>query len=77
MSTLDHLLKILENKNDNLERRNYLNSIVNDKTLAEDNLKKIASEILLEGKFLDIYFRMSFIEIIKIRWSKFIKIFKQ
>lgn len=70
------ILSVLKQMNDNEERKDFLNSIVSDKNISGDDMRKITCKNILESNFVDNYFKPSFKEIVKSRLKIFPKIFK-
>lgn len=53
--------------NNNEERKEFLKSIVTDKNIPKDDLRKITCQTFIESNFVDSYFKLSLIEIVKLR----------
>lgn len=70
MKTHDMILSVLKQMENNIERKEFLNSILNDKNIPKDDLRKIACKTFIESNFVDNYFKVSFEEVVKFRLKK-------
>lgn len=76
MKTFNMILSDLKQMKDNEERKSFLQSIVSDKNISRDDLRKITCQTFIESNFIDNYFKPSFKEIAKSRLNIFLSIFK-
>lgn len=77
MKTFNMILSVLKQMDNNKERKDFLNSIVSDKNIPKDDLRRITCKTFIESNFVDSYFKPSFKEIIKINFKLFLKKLKQ
>lgn len=76
MKTFNMILSVLKQMKDNEERKDFLKSIVSDKNISRDDLRKITCQTFIESNFVENYFKPSFKEIVKSRLKIFPLIFK-
>lgn len=77
MKTFNSILSILKQMENNEERTDFLNLIVNDKNIPRDDLRKITCKTFIENNFVENYFKLSFVEIVKLRVKKLYQFFSK
>lgn len=77
MKTHEMILSVLKQMENNDERKEFLNSIVNDKNISKDDLRKIACKTFIESNFVDNYFKVTFEEIVKLRLKNLSQFFNR
>lgn len=76
MKTFNNVLSVLKQMKDNEQRKDFLKSVVSDKNISRDDLRRITCQTFIESNFVDNYFKPSFKEIVKSRLKIFPKFFK-
>ncbi|MGC5746831.1 hypothetical protein [Chryseobacterium sp. NFX27] len=76
MKTFNIILSVLKQMKDNQERKDFLKSVVSDKNISRDDLRRITCQTFIESNFVDNYFKPSFKEIVKSRLKILPKFFK-
>lgn len=70
MKTFNLILSVLKQMDNNKERKEFLKSVVSDKNIPRDDLRRITCQTFIESNFVDSYFKPSIKEIIKNYFKK-------
>lgn len=57
MKTFNNVLSVLKQMKDNEQRKDFLKSVVSDKNISRDDLRRITCQTFIESNFVDNYFK--------------------